>query len=223
MDFDVHSWLEILLQELKNAFSSRLVFVGMQGSYARGEQHENSDIDVVIILDTLSLDDLSVYKKIIKTMPYNKKVCGFVSGVGEIKNWPKHDVFQLLFDTLPFYGNLMDLDFNINVDDAKRAVKYGASNLYHMTVHSFLFDKDCKKTIKLLYKNIFFILQAQYFYKNSVFIKTKKELYNKLNGSDKKVFDILMNPDSFCNPDIQKTQYLYEKLINWCSEKIKEY
>lgn len=104
MDFDIQIWLQELTLKLLDNFNDRVKFIGIQGSYARQEANENSDIDVVIILDKLSFTDLREYKKIVKTMAYSEKACGFISGEKEIYNWPKHDLFQLLNDTISLYG-----------------------------------------------------------------------------------------------------------------------
>lgn len=48
---------------LKNEFGSRIWFAGLQGSYARGEADENSDIDIVVILDELILKTYLSIKK----------------------------------------------------------------------------------------------------------------------------------------------------------------
>lgn len=57
----IESWITALTEKLKTTFGDRLLFVGLQGSYQRGEAHEDSDIDAVVILNVLTLDDLKQY------------------------------------------------------------------------------------------------------------------------------------------------------------------
>lgn len=52
MDIDV--WMNDLIDQLMIEFEERLVLVGLQGSRARGEQREDSDIDVVVIVKDLT-------------------------------------------------------------------------------------------------------------------------------------------------------------------------
>ena len=52
--FDINTWLNIVIKKLQNEFEQRLLFVGLQGSYNRGEATQNSDIDLVVILENLS-------------------------------------------------------------------------------------------------------------------------------------------------------------------------
>jgi len=54
---------------LKKTFGDRIYFVGLQGSYGRGEATEASDIDLVVILDKLTVDDIKIYSNMIDTLP----------------------------------------------------------------------------------------------------------------------------------------------------------
>lgn len=47
---EITGWMKGFLQKLDNIFGKRVFFVGLQGSYGRGEATETSDIDVVVIL-----------------------------------------------------------------------------------------------------------------------------------------------------------------------------
>ena len=56
------------------------------GSYARGEGTEDSDIDVVLVLDKLLAADLRIYRNMLDELPYREKTCGFISGRQELEN-----------------------------------------------------------------------------------------------------------------------------------------
>ena len=45
--FNIDNYMENLISRCKEAFGNRLVYVGQQGSWLRGEATENSDIDVM--------------------------------------------------------------------------------------------------------------------------------------------------------------------------------
>jgi hypothetical protein len=47
-------WINQYIQSVKSLFSSRLLFIGLQGSYGRDEADENSDIDMWL---SLTLDN----------------------------------------------------------------------------------------------------------------------------------------------------------------------
>lgn len=66
----LYSYLTIDNQSLlKKTFGDRIYFVGLQGSYGRGEATEASDIDLVVILDKLTVDDIKIYSNMIDTLP----------------------------------------------------------------------------------------------------------------------------------------------------------
>jgi len=67
---DIKSWMERFTELLKETFGERIYFVGLQGSYGRGEATESSDIDVVVILDELTVDDIKSYGDMIDTLPH---------------------------------------------------------------------------------------------------------------------------------------------------------
>ena len=48
--FNIDNYLEKLILRCKETFGGRLVYVGLQGSWLRGEATENRDIDVMIVL-----------------------------------------------------------------------------------------------------------------------------------------------------------------------------
>ena len=51
--FDLDKYLADLIMNCRSAFGERLLYIGLQGSWLRGEAHENSDIDIMVILDRL--------------------------------------------------------------------------------------------------------------------------------------------------------------------------
>ena len=87
-------WLDNFINTLENTFGNRIWFVGLQGSYARGEATETSDIDTVVILDTLTTEDITAYNAMLDTLPHRELICGFISGKSEILNWEPSDLFQ---------------------------------------------------------------------------------------------------------------------------------
>ena len=61
--------MKIFLLTLNKTFGDRVWFVGLQGSYARGESTADSDLDVVVILNDLTVDDLFVYHQMLDQLP----------------------------------------------------------------------------------------------------------------------------------------------------------
>ena len=108
MSFDVDIWLDTTIEKLQEKFSQNLLFVGLQGSYNRGEATDFSDIDLIVILENLTFEDLKRYRLIIDSLPHKEKACGFISGKNELQKWSKADMFQFYYDTKSLYGKLED-------------------------------------------------------------------------------------------------------------------
>jgi uncharacterized protein len=222
MIFLIDSWLEELVEKIKNEFADHVLFIGLQGSYKRKEANAGSDIDVVVILATLTIEDLKKYKNIIAQMPYKGKACGFISGKREIMGWEKSDLFQFYYDTKPIYGNIDYLLPLIEQQDIKRAIKIGACNLYHAGCHNFIYENSVE-ILAALYKSAFFILQAKYFYGTKKYISNKAELVSKLKGIDKEILEICMDRERIREIDEASLSTYSDKIITWSSGLMQDY
>ena len=96
----IHTWINEFLQKLNDTFVNRVWFVGLQGSYGRGEATETSDIDVVVILNELNISDIHTYNKMLDALPHRKLICGFISGKNEIINWEPLTFFNFIMTLL---------------------------------------------------------------------------------------------------------------------------
>ena len=172
---DIKSWLEEFLQKLNEVFKCRVWFVGLQGSYGRGEATETSDIDVVVILDEFTVADIQAYNQLLDTLPHRELICGFVSGKDEIMNWEPADLFQFYHDTTPIKGSLDELLPKIDSFAVDRAIKIGACNIYHGCVHNMLHTKN-EDILKGLYKAASFVVQAIVFKQTGNYIKHQNQL-----------------------------------------------
>ncbi len=220
MDFNINNWLDEIIKQLKAKFADNLLFIGLQGSYNRGEATKDSDIDLIVILEKLDFEDLRLYKNIIENMHFKEKSCGFISGKKEIQNWSKHDLFQFYYDTKPLYGDLNEFMAPPKADDVKKSIKMSSENLYHSAVHSFLHSQNPKDILAELYKMTFFILQAKYFVETNTYIPTKKGLACRLEGRDKDILETCLNKQEIQNKDDKQIEDLYCKLIEWCRKNI---
>lgn len=179
MDFNIDKWINHYTDAVQRQFKDRVWFIGQQGSYGRCEATSTSDIDVVLILDTLSIQDLNLYNELINALPNREMVCGFISGKTEIEAWEKSDLFQFCNDTTPIIGSLEPLMHEITEDDVKRAIRIGVCNIYHACVHNLLHEKSVE-ILKSLYKSAAFTCQAIVYFQNGVFEKSKEIYLNFL-------------------------------------------
>ena len=172
---DITTWTQNFLQTLNKTFENRVWFVGLQGSYGRGEETETSDIDVVVILDELSAKDIQIYNDMLDTLSHRKLICGFLSGKNEIMNWEPSDLFQFCNDTTPIKGTLDEVIALIDESAINRAIKIGACNIFHGCVHNMLHEKS-EDILRGLYKSASFVVQAIVFKQTGRYIKHQEEL-----------------------------------------------
>lgn len=172
---DITAWMQNFLQTLSETFADRVWFVGLQGSYGRGEATETSDIDIVVILDELSAMDIQTYNTILDTLPHRELICGFLSGRNEIMNWEPSDLFQFCNDTTSIKGSLDEVMAVIDKNAVNRAIKIGACNIYHGCVHNMLHEKS-EDILRGLYKSASFVVQAIAFQQSGRYIKHQEEL-----------------------------------------------
>jgi len=188
---DITVWMNAFLQTLNETFGDRVWFVGLQGSYGRGEATETSDIDVVVILDELSSSDIQDYNAILDTLPHRELICGFLSGKNEILNWEPSDLFQFYYDTTPIKGSLDELLAVINEAAVSRAIKIGACNIYHGCVHNMLHEKS-DDILRGLYKSASFVVQAIAFKQTGKYIKHQKDLLGVVSADKRKIVETFL-------------------------------
>lgn len=215
---DIEAWIKEFTNKAEETFSDRVWFIGLQGSYARGEATETSDIDVVFILDELRTNDLKIYSDMLDALPNRELVCGFVSGKAELYSWEASDLFQFYYDTIPIKGTLDCLLEKINNHTVKRAIKIGACNIYHACVHNFVHEKSAD-ILRSLYKSAVFVLQAVWFYETGRYIKSKTQLQKAINPPSA----VLTTAMQLKNGASVKFEEMSELLINWAKACIGGY
>ncbi len=217
---DIESYIVRLTEILKRQFESRLVYVGLQGSYLRGEATENSDIDIMVVIDELSVSDLDAYRTAIQSLEHFDKSCGFICSKEDLANWNPLEICHLLNCTKDYYGVLGELVPVYTEDDIRNFVKMSVNNLYHEICHRYI-HADLEKNVTKLpgtYKGVFFILQNLYYLTHGKFVATKAELLQVLDGKNRTVLEhsvTLNNEDSY---DFTES---FELLFTWCQETLK--
>ena len=188
----VTAWIDGFLEALNRDFGDRVYFVGLQGSYGRGEATETSDIDVVVILDQLSASDIQKYGTMLDTLPCRELICGFISGKDEILSWEPSDLFQFYYDTTPIKGSLDELLTLLDKAAVERAIKIGACNIYHGCVHNMLHEKS-EDILKGLYKSASFVVQAIVFRQTGRYVKHQKELLSVASPDEQAIISTFLN------------------------------
>ncbi len=189
---DITSWMNDFLGKVNDYFGNRVWFVGLQGSYGRGEARDTSDIDIVVILDHLYASDIQDYNVMLDSLPHRELICGFLSGKDELLNWEPSDLFQFYYDTTPIKGSLDELLAVIDETVVNRAIKIGACNIYHGCVHNMLHEKS-DEILRGLYKSASFVVQAIVFQRTGKYIKHQKELLSIASPDEQAIVNTFLN------------------------------
>ena len=216
MSFDINQWLAELTQALRHTFGTRLQAVGIQGSFARGEESPSSDIDAVVILDHITPQDIAAYKNLLTQLPAAQHpVCGFFGGKEDLKNWSRAELFQFTQDTRLVCGTLEGILPPPSRQDALLAAKTGAGTVYHALVHTWIHGELSAPFIKELCKASFFMLQAAHFIRTGHYPHSKKALLEKAsNPAEQAILQAALAHDLPQNP-----QALAQQLLT-CSQEI---
>ena len=210
--FDLDSYLNALILSCRAAFGERLLYVGLQGSWLRGEAHEDSDIDVMVILDRFSVPDMDRYREILKRIGFYERSCGFVCGRDELLRWNPLEVCQLRHTTKDLLGVLTDHLPSATWEDEVNYVKLSLGNLYHELCHRYI-HADRERNVAAFRgacKCVFFLIQNLHYLETSHFILTKKELKEAVSAEDRRVLELGELTDGY---DFDQA---FSVLFAWC-------
>ena len=177
--FDLDSYLNDLISNCRATFGARLLYVGLQGSWLRGEAHESSDIDVMVILDR--------FREILKTIGFYERSCGFICSRDELLRRNPLEVCQLRHTTKDLFGVLTDYLPSASREDEINYVKLCLGNLYHELCHRYI-HADRERNVAAFRgtcKGAFFLMQNLHYLESGRFILTKKnsrKLFQRKTG-----------------------------------------
>ena len=197
--FDVEEYIKKLISECKNAFAERLLYIGLQGSYMREEATEKSDIDVMIILEDFSVEELDVYRELLKSIGNDEKSCGFICGREEMMCWNPLEVCQLRHTTKNLYGALKDFLPSATREDEINYVKLSLGNLYHELCHRYIHSNRERNiaAFRGTCKNAFFLIQNLHFLESGYFVVRKGELKEQVSEEDRVILELSELPDDY--------------------------
>ena len=210
--FDLDRYLNDLISNCRVSFDERLLYVGLQGSFLRGEAHESSDIDVMVVLDRFSVQDMDRYREILNKIGFYERSCGFICGRDELLLWNPLEVCQLQHTTKDLFGVLTDYLPSTTREDEVNYVKLSLGNLYHELCHRYI-HADREKNIKKLRgscKSAFFLIQNMHYLETGHFILSKKALKEGVSQEDRSVLELDELPDGY------DFDHAFAVLFAWC-------
>ena len=215
----IEEYIDELINILKDAFRERLMYIGLQGSYLRGEATENSDIDIMAVIDNLSVKDLGTYRKALAAVGNFDKSCGFICSRADLEHWNPLEICHLLHTTKDYYGELKDLVPAYTPEDERNYVKFSLNNLYHEICHRYIHaDREHNiSRLPMTCKSVFFIMQHLYYLNTGTFVPTKRELLACVRDEDKTVLELSILLQNDTGYDFDRA---FSALFNWCQNAL---
>ena len=207
---DISILMESFKENLLTLFGDNLLFLGLQGSYGRGEAKETSDIDPVIILQHCGKDEILRYRSYIDTLPEKDILCGFISSIDELRAWESADRAQLILDTKPVYRDLAELCPRITRDDIRRAVQQGACAIYHASSHNILHARNWL-ILPELYKSARFTIRMKQYLQTGVYVSALRDLTAIVGEEEKAILETQ-------NPSTEDDAFM---LLEWVSKTMR--
>ena len=217
---NIESYISRLTEMMHREFGQRLLYVGLQGSYLRAEANENSDIDIMVILDELTVADMDAYRALIQSLECYDKSCGFICGEKDLADWNPLEVRNLLGSTRDYFGNLVDFVPAHTHEDLRNFVKMSLNNLYHELCHRYIHADRARNEegLPFSYKGVFFILQNLHCLRTGSFLGTGAALLEALEGRDREVLARAMAMKKGESFDFEDS---YALLFSWCQESLR--
>lgn len=190
--FDLQTYLSNLISTCKIAYGARLVYIGLQGSYLRGEANENSDIDIMAVIDGFTVADMDTYRAILQDLGDFEKSCGFICGKEDLMRWNPLEICQILHTTKDIFGELKSLVPDYTREDERNYIKLGINDLYHALCHRYIHAPREKSVAKLPYfsKPLYFIIQNLHYLESGEFVLKKQDLRDSVCEEDRMMLDI---------------------------------
>lgn len=217
--FRIDEYIDELVNALKNAFGERLVYIGLQGSYLRNEETKSSDIDIMAVIDNISVEDLKTYQKVLISVGNFDKSCGFICGKTDLKNWNPLEICHLLNTTKDYYGELKSLVPAYSLEDERNYVKLSLNNLFHEICHRYVHaDREYNiSKLPITCKSVFFIMQHLYYLSSGNFVPTKRQLLECVQDEDKTVLELSISLQNRIDYDFDSA---FPALFNWCQNAL---
>ena len=215
--FHPDTYIASLINLLQPVFGERLIYVGLQGSYLRGEATETSDIDIMAVIRDMTVADLDAYRKAIESLEGFDKSCGFICGLDEMQHWNPMEICHLLHTTKDYFGTLTDIVPAYTETDVRAYVLLSLGNLYHELCHRYIHApmEESIAALPFTYKAVFFILQNLHYLRTGCFIGTKKELLTALSGQNKQVMETAIALSQGETIDFDAA---FSLLLTWCKD-----
>ena len=218
---DCEVYMHEAVRRLRDAFGARLLYVGLQGSYLRGEAKEGSDIDLMVVIESLTKADLDLYREVIAALGSPELSCGFLCGGEELRSWNPLELCHLAHSTKDYYGTLSSLLPAYSREDHLHYVQLSLGNLYHALCHRYV-HADAEKNRRKLStheKELFFLLLNLYYLKTGVFAENRAALQQMLSPQDLALYRMVAYEAAEPDYDFDR---VFPAVFAWCQTMLAQ-
>jgi len=215
------AYMHEAVRRLRDAFGTRLLYVGLQGSYLRGEAKEESDIDLMVVIDSLTKADLDLYREVIAVLGSPELSCGFLCGGEELRCWNPLELCHLAHSTKDYFGSLSSILPVYKREDHLHYVQLSLGNLYHALCHRYV-HADAEKNRRKLpmhEKELFFLLRDLYYLKTGAFAQNRAALQQMLTPQDLALFRMVAYEAAEPDYDFDG---IFSAVFSWCQRTLAE-
>lgn len=176
-------------EALDAAFGERVLFIGLQGSRARGEHRDDSDYDVVVILNELTPGDIETYHRMVLGLTHAELACGFLAGCADLMAWDPADLFSLCADTVPVRGTLQEAWARLDKEAYHAAAWAGVCAVFHGCVHNMIYERS-NKILRGLIKQATFAIRACQSVRTGVIPRTVPDMLKDASNQETPVLNM---------------------------------
>ena len=222
----VDQWLEEYCARVLHLFGERAVFIGCQGSWARGEGSADSDIDAVTVLDRIGTVDLAAYRDLIREMPYSDKACGLFWSLEELQyHEPRCEVVHLYYGTKTLHGTMDSITDAPTDADLVAEIRFRMGNALHAARHYLVFPHDISVKVDHLYSEYKYALISLRWWillTTSVYRARTSDLVTALsNPYDKEVAQVSLHWKELAQDRSLRPLFYIELLEQWARSLLK--
>lgn len=212
----IDTYMNTMVRLLRETFGRDLLYVGLQGSYLRGEAHEQSDIDVMVILEEVTLPLLDRYRLVLREAGNEELSCGFLCSRADMAHWNPTEIPGLLRGTKDYWGTLADFVPSWTAYDLKVYLQTGLGNLYHEITHRYIHRPPERSLTAMaeFHKPVFFLFQNLLLYRGGEYPANRAALTEQLTGEDRDIWDMLIR----CRENGTGTMEDLAVLLAWCEK-----
>lgn len=223
----VDAWLSEFVTKLKNNYGSRLRWVGHHGSWGRGEPGPESDIDFLVLIDTIDKDDLFLFRDTVSSMSDAQPLgSGLLMSVEELQQTRRVYIMQFFYGRKELYGSVEGIVSPPCAEDFINDIRLKASDNLLAARHYLLFPHNLTKVapkLKYPFKNCFYALQSRLLLTQGKFIATKNEILKRLDDPDDKEVVIVARDWHKLTDDLTaRPAYYIELLERWARGMISK-